>query len=68
MDIQEFAHFLCDGHVEIKEVFPVVIIERLQVVHVVIKEGAIAIGAHQSIPMQVAPVAMVTNADIRNKS
>ncbi len=68
MDIQEFAEFVGDGHVEIKEVLPAILKERLQVVHIVIKEGAVAIGAHQGVPVQVAPVAVVTDADIRDES
>lgn len=68
MDIQQFAHLMGDGHVEIKEVLPAILKEGLQVVHIVIKEGAVAIGAHQGVPMQMPPVTMVTDAYIRNQS
>ena len=68
MDIQQLAHLMGDGHVEIKEVLPTILKERLQVVHIVIKERTVAIGAHQGVPVQMPPVTMVTDADIGNQS
>lgn len=68
MDIQEFAEFVGDGHIEVEQVLPPLLKERTDIIYIVIKERTVAIGAHQGIPMQVAPVAVVTDADIRNES
>ena len=66
MDIQEFAEFVGNGHVEVEQEFPLLLKERADIIYVVVKERAIPIGTHQGIPVQVAPVAVVTDADIRN--
>lgn len=68
MDIQEFAEFVGDGHVEVEQVLPVLLKERADVIYVVIKERTVAIGAHQGIPVQVAPIAVVTDTYIRDES
>ena len=66
MDIQEFAEFVGHGHVEVEQEFPLLLKERADIIYVVVKERAIPIGTHQGIPVQVAPVAVVTDADICN--
>ena len=68
MDIQEFAEFMGDGHIEVEQVLPPLLKERADIIYIIIKERTVAIGAHQSIPMQVAPVTVVTDADIRDES
>ena len=68
MDIQEFAEFMGDGHIEVEQVLPPLLKERADIIYIIIKERTVAIGAHQGIPVQVAPVAVVTDADIRDES
>ena len=68
MDIQEFAEFVGDGHVEVEQVLPALLKERTDIIYIVIKERTVAIGAHQGIPVQMAPVAMVADVDIRDES
>ena len=57
-----------DGHVKVEQVLPLQLKEGADIIYVVIKERTVAIGAHQGIPVQVAPVAVVTDADIRDES
>ena len=68
MDIQKFAEFMGDGHIEVEQVLPMLLKERTDIIYIVIKERTVAIGTHQGIPVQVAPVAVVTDADIRDES
>ena len=68
MDIQEFAEFVGDGHIEVEQVLPPLLKERTDIIYIIIKERTVAIGTHQGIPVQVAPVAVVADADIRDES
>lgn len=64
MNIQEFAEFVGDGHVEIEQVLPSLLKERADIIYIIVKERTVAIGTHQGIPVQVAPVAVVADADV----
>ena len=64
MDVEQFAHFLGDSHIEIEEIFPAGFKERADVVFVELKERALAVGTLQRIPMFRAPFAMIADANI----
>ena len=64
MDVEQFAHLLGNGHIEIKEKLPTVFKKRADIVFVKLKERTLAIGTLQCVPMLRAPFAVVADADI----
>ena len=68
MDVKEFTHLLHDFEVEIVEELIVLLEERTEVVRVKLKEGALAVGRLQCVPMDAAPGAVVADADIADQS
>ena len=64
VDIQQLAHFLSDSLVEIEQIVVFLLEEGMQVVCIVFKERAFAIGTLQGIPMDAPPLVVVANANI----
>ena len=64
LDVEKFAHLLADLLVEIKQERIAFIKEGADVILVVFKEGRLAIGRLQGIPMQTAPMAMIAQTDV----
>ena len=59
MDIDEFAHLLNDGEVQVVEVFVVLSEEGADVVLIKLKERALAISRLQGVPMDASPRAVI---------
>mgnify|MGYP004670897339 CR=1 FL=1 len=66
-DVEELYHFLCCLHVEIEEELVFLLEEGADVVLVILEEGALAIGGEERIPVDVAPVGVVGDADILHR-
>lgn len=66
-DVQQLADFLTDRFVIVYQVLPSLFEERTDIVLVILKEGRLAIGCCQGVPVQMSPVAVVTDADILNQ-
>ena len=64
MDVKQLAHFQHDFEIEVIEELVVVLEEGVQVVGVELEEGALAVGRLQCVPMDAAPGAVVTDADV----
>ena len=64
MYIEQLANLLADGFVEVEEIVPALFEERAQVVLIIHEEGRVAVGRLQGVPMEVAPVAVVADADV----
>ena len=58
--VEQLAHRLANGLVEVYQPLPAVLSEEgAQVVFVVLEEGRVAVGRLQGLPVQMAPVAVV---------
>ena len=66
MDINEFADFLSDSLVEVNQKVVFLLEEGMQVVSVILKERAFAIGTLQGIPMDATPLVVVADAKVFN--
>jgi len=64
LDVDQFAHFSPNGLVEIEQIVPTLFEERTDVVLIIFKEGRLAVGTLQGVPMQMPPVAVVADARI----
>ena len=64
LDIDQIAHFLADGLVEVEEKLPFLFKERTDIILIIIKEGRLSIGTLQGVPMQMPPVAVIADADV----
>ena len=64
MDIDEFADFLADSLVEVNQKVVFLLEEGMQVVSVILKERALAIGTLQGIPMYATPLVVVADAQV----
>ena len=62
-DVEELYHLLCSFHVEIEEEFVFLFEEGADVVLIIFKERALAVGGEERIPVDVAPVGVVGDAD-----
>lgn len=63
-DVEQLAKHVADGFVEVEQVFPPAFKEGAQVVLVVFKERAVAVGRHDGVPVQMPPVTVVADADV----
>lgn len=63
-NVQKLYHLLSNLHIEIEEEFVFLLIEGADVVLVIFKERALAVGGEERIPVDVAPVGVVGNADV----
>ena len=66
-DVEEFYHLLCSLHVEIEEELVFLLVERADVVLIILEERALAIGGKERIPVDVAPVGVVGDADVLHR-
>jgi hypothetical protein len=64
LDIDQFADFHPNILIEINQEGPAFIEEWQKVILIILKEWRLAIGTLKGIPVQVAPIAMVTDTDI----
>ena len=64
LEINEFAYFLADGFVEINEELILLLEERTDVIHVIVKERTLAISRLKGIPMDSSPLVVVADAQI----
>ena len=62
--VEQAAHRFADGLVEVAQVLPAALEEGAQVVGVILEEGRLAVGRHQGVPVQMAPVAVVADAHV----
>ena len=63
-DVEELYHLLCSLHVEIEEELVFLLVEGADVVLVILEEGALAVGGEERIPVNMAPVGVVGDADV----
>ena len=66
-NVDEFAHFDANGLIEVQEILPLFLEERFDIILKVVEEGRISIGTLQSVPVQMSPIAMITDTDILDK-
>ena len=66
--VDEFAHFGTYLSVEIVKEGPLLLKKRPDVVGIILKERRLAVGAHQRVPVYVAPVAVVAYAHILHEA
>ena len=64
MDVEQAAHHSHDLLIEIQQKSPPPLEKRSQVVRIELKEGGVAIGTAQGIPMKVPPVAVVADPHV----
>lgn len=62
--IQQFAHLRHNGAVEFHEAIEALLIERAKLIGVIKEIRTLLVGANQGIPMQVPPIAMLTDAHL----
>ena len=62
--IDQFAHFLADGLVEVEEKLPFLLKERTDVILIIVEERRLPLGTLQGVPMQMPPVAVIADADV----
>ena len=62
VDVEQLAHQQRNLHVEVVEKLPSPLEKGVQVVGVILKEGRLAVGCLQGIPVQPAPLAVVADA------
>ena len=66
-DVEKLYHLLHDLHVEVEEELVLLLIERADVVLVILEEGALAVCREERIPMHVAPIGMIRDTDILHR-
>ena len=62
--VEQFAHLLTDGLVIVEQELPARLKKGTQVVLVILEEGRLTVGRLQGVPVQVAPLAVVADADV----
>ena len=66
-NVQEFYHLLRYLHVEIEEKLVFLLVERADVILVILKERAFSVSRQERIPMHVAPVGMVGDTNVLHR-
>ena len=66
-DVEQLYHLLHNFHIEIKEEFVFLLVKRADVVLIILEERTLTISREKRIPMHVAPVGMVGNANILHR-
>ena len=66
-DVEEFYHLRGCLHVEIEEELVFLLVEGADVVLVILEERALSIGGKERIPVDVAPVGVVGDADVLHR-
>ncbi len=61
-DVEQPAHHLCDGIVEINKKRPPLFEKHRKIISIKLKKRRIAVSASDGIPVEMPPVAMVTDA------
>ena len=64
VDVDEFAHLLSDGLVEIDQKFVSLLEEGTDVVRIIVEERTLTIGTLQRVPVHPSPLVMVANAKV----
>ena len=67
MDVDEFADFLSDCLVEVKQILIFLLEKQMQVVSVIFEKRTLAIGTLQGIPMDTSPLVVVADAKVFNQ-
>ena len=67
LDVEQFAHRLHDGLVEVHEELPFLLEERRQVVGIELEERRLAVGAAYGVPVEVLPVAVVAHPHVASE-
>ena len=62
--VDERAHQAAEGFVEVHQELVPMLVERAKLVFVVFEERRVIVGRFEGVPMQVAPVAVVGDADV----
>ena len=66
-DVEKFYHLRGCLHVEIEEKLVFLLVEGADVVLVILEEWALAVGGKERIPVDVAPVGVVGDADVLHR-
>ncbi len=66
-DVEKLYHLLSCLHVEIEEELVFLLVEGADVVLVILEERALAVGGKERIPVDVAPVGVVGDADVLHR-
>jgi hypothetical protein len=66
-DVEELYHLRSCLHVEIEEELVFLLVEGADVVLIILEERALAIGGKERIPVDVAPVGVVGDADVLHR-
>ena len=64
LEADQRAECVGDGGVEVEEVVPRPLKEGVEVIGIILEERALAIGGEKRIPVDVAPVGVVGDADV----
>ena len=64
LDIEEFAHRLTDCLVEVEQELPTLLEEGTDIILIIVEERRLTIGALQGVPVEMAPIAVIADADI----
>ena len=68
MQVYEVANKLLQSHVIVKEVDGgLAFIKRPEIIGIVFKERTLVISGLQGLPMQVSPIAVITDSKVANK-
>ena len=68
LDVDEGAHQAAQRFVEVHEELVPLLVEGAEVVPVVLEERGVVVGRLQGVPVQVAPVAVVGDADVAHQA
>ena len=66
--VKQLAHGVHDVEVEVEEEGVSFLEERSQVVGIKLEEGRLAVGRHQSVPVQMSPVAVVRDTNVAHST
>ena len=68
LHVEEFAKLFGYRHIEVDEILPLALEERTYVVFVIHKERTLAVSRHYGVPVLVAPLAVVADANVAHRT